>query len=68
MATRIMRTFRIEGALDLRRTLLPLQRGSGDPTMRVGEREVWRATRTPNGPATLHLALRAGSLAAEAWG
>ncbi|MDH4113726.1 MAG: DNA-3-methyladenine glycosylase 2 family protein [Actinomycetota bacterium] len=68
MATRIMRTFRIEGALDLRRTLLPLQRGSGDPTMRVGEREVWRATRTTNGPATLHLALRAGSLAAEAWG
>ena len=56
-ATPLARTVTITGPIDLRRTLLPLQRGTGDPTMRVGEREVWRATRTTDGPATLHLSL-----------
>jgi 3-methyladenine DNA glycosylase/8-oxoguanine DNA glycosylase len=63
-----MRTVPISGPLELRRTLLPVQRGTGDPTTRVGEREVWRATRTPDGPATLHLAIDGTRLLAEAWG
>ena len=68
MATTLARTFTFTGPLDLRRTMLPLQRGMGDPTMLVGDREVWRATRTSGGPATLHLTLEADRLVAEAWG
>ena len=31
-------------------------------------REVWRASRTPDGPATLHLTLESGVVDVEAWG
>ena len=62
------RTFEVDGPLDLRRTLAPLWRGRGDPTMRVGADGVWRATRTPEGPATIHLAIGDGRLRARAWG
>ena len=68
MTTTLARTLTVSGPLDLRRTMLPLQRGTGDPTMLVGDREVWRATRTSAGPATLHLKLEADRLLAEAWG
>jgi len=54
--------------IDLRRTLGPLHRGSGDPCLRVTEREVWRATVTPVGPATLHLWGGGTTFEAEAWG
>lgn len=64
----LARTFTLTRPLDLRRTMLPLMRGTGDPTMLVGDREVWRATRTPDGPATLHLTLETDRLLAEAWG
>jgi 3-methyladenine DNA glycosylase/8-oxoguanine DNA glycosylase len=56
------RTYAVEGSLDLARTLAPLWRGRGDPTMRVGTDGVWRATRTPDGPATIHLAIGGGAL------
>jgi len=66
------RTIRLDGPLDLRRTLAPLWRGRGDPTMRIGSDGVWRATRTPDGPATLHLVERGDSggdaVEVEAWG
>ncbi|MGZ8629887.1 MAG: DNA-3-methyladenine glycosylase family protein [Actinomycetota bacterium] len=61
-------TFPFSGPLDLRRTVLPLQRGTGDPTMRMREGEMWRATRTQDGPATLHLTVEGVDLVAEAWG
>jgi 3-methyladenine DNA glycosylase/8-oxoguanine DNA glycosylase len=61
-------TFPIGGPLDLRRTLAPLWRGAGDPTMRLGADGAWRATRTPQGPATIHLAVVDGALRARAWG
>lgn len=48
--------------------MLPLRRGTGDPTMRVSENDVWRATRMPGGPATLHLVREGDRLVAEAWG
>jgi len=54
--------------VDLRLTLGPLWRGPGDPSMRLRDGEVWRATRTPMGAATLHLWHTAGGLEAEAWG
>ena len=46
-----------------------LRRGSGDPTMRLWAAGCVRATRTPDGPATLHLAFDGGPTAvATAWG
>jgi 3-methyladenine DNA glycosylase/8-oxoguanine DNA glycosylase len=59
---------RLRRPLDLRLTLLPLWRGGRDPAMRIAEGEVWRATRTPDGPATLRLRVISGSLRADAWG
>ena len=58
----------LEGPLDLRRTLSPLVRGNGDRTIRLASGEAWLATRTAEGPATLHLSVATGALTAEAWG
>src|SRR4051812_27995557 len=53
-------------------TLRPLRRGRRDPTTRFGADGFWRATRTPQGPAPLHLArwkpLLDGPITARAWG
>lgn len=54
--------------IDLPGTLLPLCRGAGDPTMRIGANEAWRAMRTLEGPATLHLRSEGRDVRAEAWG
>ena len=54
--------------VDLSLTLGPLCRGRSDPTMRIGADGVWRATRTPEGPATLHLRSDGSRITAEAWG
>jgi 3-methyladenine DNA glycosylase/8-oxoguanine DNA glycosylase len=54
--------------VDLRLTLGPLWRGPADPSMRLRDGEVWRATRTPLGPATLHLRHASGGVDAQAWG
>ena len=56
------------GPLDLRQTLGPLQHGRHDPTARVGRQEAWWATRTPDGPGTLHLWWEGAALRREAWG
>jgi len=63
-----IRIIRLDGPLDLRRTLSPLCRGPGDRTIRFGAGRAWRATRTPDGPATLALQHAGGELRAEAWG
>jgi 3-methyladenine DNA glycosylase/8-oxoguanine DNA glycosylase len=42
--------------------------GVGDPTTRLTPGEFWRATYTPQGPATLHLDWRGDDLRAHAWG
>ncbi|TXS55452.1 DNA-3-methyladenine glycosylase family protein [Streptomyces sp. t39] len=55
--------------LDLALVLGPLRRGPADPTFRTTpDGSVWRATRTPEGPGTLRVALRGGTVEAEAWG
>ncbi|CAN5301910.1 3-methyladenine DNA glycosylase [soil metagenome] len=54
--------------LDLRQTVGPLLRGSGDPTMRFTPTGFWRTMRTPTGPATLHVEGHQSSIAAAAWG
>jgi 3-methyladenine DNA glycosylase/8-oxoguanine DNA glycosylase len=51
--------------------LAPLRHGGGDPTFRrTPDGTVWRGTRTPEGPATLHVRADppAGTVLAEAWG
>jgi 3-methyladenine DNA glycosylase/8-oxoguanine DNA glycosylase len=59
---------RLDGPLDLTRTLAPLRRGFGDPTVRLVGQRAWRATRTADGPATVALVVSGGELLAEAWG
>ncbi|MER5954535.1 DNA-3-methyladenine glycosylase 2 family protein [Streptomyces sp. NPDC001893] len=57
------------GPFDLGLTLGPLRRGPADPAFRVTpDGSVWRATRTPEGPGTLRVALRGGVVEAQAWG
>ncbi|MFE7585252.1 DNA-3-methyladenine glycosylase family protein [Streptomyces gardneri] len=58
-----------DAPIDLGLTLGPLRRGPADPTFRVTpDGSVWRASRTPDGPGTLRVAVRDGEVAAEAWG
>jgi 3-methyladenine DNA glycosylase/8-oxoguanine DNA glycosylase len=58
-----------EGPLDLVGTLGPLAVGASDPTLRLTRREVVRASRTPEGPASLQVVRVAeGRLQARAWG
>jgi 3-methyladenine DNA glycosylase/8-oxoguanine DNA glycosylase len=58
----------LDSPLDLGRTLGIHVRGNGDPTIRLRGSEAVRATRTSEGPATLHLTVRGDLLEAEAWG
>lgn len=61
-------TFALPFPIDLDLTLGPLQRGAADPTIRFEGNQVWRAARTPDGPATLRLRVRRQQLDAEVWG
>jgi 3-methyladenine DNA glycosylase/8-oxoguanine DNA glycosylase len=54
--------------IDLALTLAPIAHGRGDPTIRFGPDGIWRATRTPAGPATLRLRAAEGGVAVAAWG
>lgn len=54
--------------LPQRLTLSPLRNGRFDPTIRLENGEFWRATITPDGPATLHVDWRDGTLRSQAWG
>src|SRR6266508_6218145 len=65
----VERSIELAGPLDLALTLRPLYRGRADPTFRLGSRSAVRATRTPNGPATLEVRQVAPDrVAAAAWG
>ena len=64
-----IRSERFAGPLDLRATLHPIGAVFGDPTLLISAREAVRATRTPDGPATLHVAVSTPSCVdARAWG
>jgi 3-methyladenine DNA glycosylase/8-oxoguanine DNA glycosylase len=56
------------GPLDLVSTTFPLRHGVDDPTIRVVDGEVWRALRTPDGPATLRVRVEGDELVARAVG
>lgn len=67
--TRVARRALALGApLDLRLTLGVHRRGRGDPTLRIDGREAWRATRTPEGAASVHVRAVAGRVEATAYG
>ena len=55
--------------VDMVRTLLPLRRGTLDPTMRIDAIGLWRTSLTPEGSVTIHLRQDAGgSVHSTAWG
>lgn len=54
--------------VDLSTTLGVLSHGRGDPTLQVTRDQVWRTTRTPEGPATVHYARVGSEVLARAWG
>lgn len=54
--------------IDLALTLGPLAHGRGDPTIRFGPDGIWRATRTPEGPASVRLRAVEGGVEVSAWG
>lgn len=62
------RTIRLAEPIDLHLTLGPLRHGAGDPTIRFVPGGAWRATRTPDGPATERLTVTAAGIDVEAWG
>lgn len=69
VASGLTRTWVPGVPLDLGLVLGPLRRGPGDPTFRAAsDGSVWRASRTPDGPGTLRVALRDGVVRGEAWG
>lgn len=51
--------------LDLALTLASI---GGTPSLRINASEVWRATLTPDGPATVHLVQSEAGVDVEAWG
>jgi endonuclease III len=57
--------FQTSRPLDFFSTLAPIGLG---PSMRLDKTDAWRATRTPVGPATVHLRQGAGTIELEAWG
>ena len=62
------RTLALPGPVDIRTTLGPLRHGAGDPTVRIEENGFARATRTPEGSATLRLTVTDSRCVAQAWG
>jgi endonuclease III len=57
--------FELRRPLDLALTIASIGQGA---SLRVHDREVWRATNTPEGAATIHLLHRDGAVEVEAWG
>jgi 3-methyladenine DNA glycosylase/8-oxoguanine DNA glycosylase len=62
------RTLPLSGPLDLGLTLAPLRHGLGDPTIRLEKGRLWRATRTPEGPATTQITIEGAAVRVVAWG
>ncbi len=61
-------TWRPTRPLDVPRTVSALRHGPADPTIRLAADRLWRASRTPQGPVTLHLAWDRDGVTADAWG
>jgi 3-methyladenine DNA glycosylase/8-oxoguanine DNA glycosylase len=65
----LTRCIELSRPIDLVRTVAHGRMGVGDPCMRVVGDALWRATRTPDGPATQRLSMFGSlSVAVETWG
>ena len=65
----MQRSWRPVGPLDLHRTLGSLRHAVNDPTHRTTpDGALWRATLTPDGPASYRLVQAAGEVTCTAWG
>ena len=64
----IHRTLLLDRPLDVLRTFALHRRGPHDPTLRIVGPEMWRATRTPDGPGSLYLVAKGATVEADAWG
>ncbi|BCJ35133.1 3-methyladenine DNA glycosylase [Actinocatenispora thailandica] len=53
---------------DFGRTVGVLRTGRHDPTTRLGAGELWKASRTPDGPGTVHLRYQQAAVTATAFG
>jgi 3-methyladenine DNA glycosylase/8-oxoguanine DNA glycosylase len=62
------RALRVEGPYDFDETLRFVPFGRYDPTCRRGPGRLWKAARTPDGPATLQLARANAGVVARVWG
>lgn len=62
------RTVAFPFPIDLPGTIASIRRGSGDPTCRITADGVWRASRSPAGPATVRLVAHRDRIEATAWG
>lgn len=62
------RTIALPLPLSLRPSLAPLRLGKSDPTLRLTDDEMLRASHTPEGPVTTHVAVRGRQAVVEAWG
>ena len=65
MEAQVRRAFETTRPFDMISTLAPIGLGQ---SMRVDRNEAWRATRTPDGPSTVHLRFVAPAIEVEAWG
>ena len=61
-------TLRLDGPLDARLTFGLHRHGPRDPSVRIEADGLWRATLTPDGPATIRLDISDAGIAACAWG
>lgn len=66
--TALTATARANGPIDVPATFGLHRHGPGDPSIRIEPDGLWRATRTPEGPATLHLEVSGPEVSARAWG
>ena len=58
----------LNGPIDARATFGLHRHGPGDPSIRIEPAGLWRATRTPEGPVTLHVEIAGADVSARAWG
>lgn len=62
------RTVELPFPIDIPRTFFGIRRGGYDPTCRIDETGIWRASRSPAGPSTVRLVVTGDRVEATAWG
>ena len=62
------RSLRLDRPVDPSLTFRLHRHGPGDPTIRIDRRGMWRATYTPEGPATMRLDVDGAEVTGTSWG